>query len=227
MVVAHPDDVEYSGLSAVASRLTSVGRPVSYFVLTRGEAGMAGTSPAEAAALRQAEQLQAAAAVGVEVVEFADYPDGAIEAGPALRCRIADALRRHRPEAVFTLNPHLRSGGGGVNQADHRAAGLAVLDAVQAAANPWLCLAPGDPGPSPLAWAGVSVVGCAAVPYPTHGIDVTGHVGRAVAALLAHSSYIAAVGDPRQTEEALRWGLAGAGARLGVAAAVAMEVFTF
>ena len=40
-VVAHPDDLEYGVASAVA-RWTGQGKQVSYLLVTRGEAGIAG-----------------------------------------------------------------------------------------------------------------------------------------------------------------------------------------
>lgn len=180
VLVAHPDDVEYSGLSAAVAKWTSAGKQVAYFIATRGETGMEGGVAYRDCRLRTAEQVAAAAAaaVGVDLVEFADFPDGAIEAGMPLRCCIADALRRHRPQAVLTLDATLLGGGGGVNHADHRIAGVAVLDAVRDAANRWICRRPRE---EPKPWAGVSLVGCAAVPAPTHAVDVSGYVDAGVA----------------------------------------------
>lgn len=50
-VVAHPDDVEYGALSAVAA-WTARGVEVAYLLLTRGEAGMDSSTPAQTAGLR-------------------------------------------------------------------------------------------------------------------------------------------------------------------------------
>src|SRR3954469_1035240 len=76
-VVAHPDDVEYGTSSAVAA-WTSREVDVAYLLLTRGEAGMDASSPAETAELRTREQVAASEAVGVSQVDFLDHPDGVL-----------------------------------------------------------------------------------------------------------------------------------------------------
>ena len=91
--------------------------------------------------LREAEERAAAAAVGVDVVEFLGHQDGMVEYGLALRRDIARAIRRHRPELVVTVHFGLAWGprpGGAANQADHRHVGLAVLDACRDAGNRWI-----------------------------------------------------------------------------------------
>ena len=47
---------------------------------------------------------QALQSLGVDVVEFLDYPDGVIEYSIALRRDIAEAIRRHRPDTVLLFN---------------------------------------------------------------------------------------------------------------------------
>src|SRR5580704_17551224 len=151
-IVAHPDDLEYGAASAIA-RWTSQGKEVSYVLATSGEAGIAGLSPREAGPLREEEQRRSAAVVGVDHVEFLGHPDGAVEYGLALRRDIAGALRRLRPEIVIGMNFDLTWGeGGSVNHADHRAVGLAVLDACRDAANEWVSPERGDP------WGGIKAV---------------------------------------------------------------------
>ena len=79
-VMAHPDDLEYGGAAAVAA-WTRAGQQVTYLLATRGEAGIDGMAPAEAAALREGEQRASAAIVGVDDVEFLDHPDGMLHYG--------------------------------------------------------------------------------------------------------------------------------------------------
>jgi LmbE family N-acetylglucosaminyl deacetylase len=76
VVAAHPDDVEY-GVAAAVALWTAAGKEVRYLLATRGEAGIAGLSPAEAGPLREAEERRSAAAVGVSQVEFLDHLDRA------------------------------------------------------------------------------------------------------------------------------------------------------
>ncbi len=134
-VVAHPDDLEYGTASAV-SKWTSEGKRVVYLLATRGEAGIDGMDPEETSRVRTREEIESAAVVGVDTVEFLDHLDGVVEYGLPLRRDIARAIRVHRPEVVITLNFEMRFGGGMTNQADHRAVGLAALDASKDATEP-------------------------------------------------------------------------------------------
>src|SRR4051794_41327895 len=63
VVVAHPDDIEY-GLAAAVAVWTAAGKEVHYLLATRGEAGMAGVHPKEAAPIREDEERRAGAGVG-------------------------------------------------------------------------------------------------------------------------------------------------------------------
>ncbi|TDQ55478.1 PIG-L deacetylase family protein [Actinorugispora endophytica] len=191
-VVAHPDDMEYGAAAAVAT-WTGGGREVAYLLATRGEAGIDTVPPAEAAPLREREQLAGAAEVGVSVVEFLDHRDGVIEYGPALRRDIAAAIRRHRPELVITLNHHDTWGGTAWNTPDHRAVGRAAIDAAADAGNRWIFPELADQGIEP--WDGVRWVAVAASPRPTHAVDVTEGRERALRSLLEHRGYIEALTD--------------------------------
>ncbi|MEU5850562.1 PIG-L deacetylase family protein [Saccharopolyspora shandongensis] len=191
-IVAHPDDLEYGCAGAVAA-WTASGREVSYLLVTRGEAGIDGVAPEQAAPLREAEQIAGAAEVGVHSVEFLDHRDGVIEYGLALRRDLARAIREHRPGLVITLNHHDSWGPGSWNSADHRAVGRAALDAVADAGNRWIFPELVDHGYEP--WAGVRWVAVAGSPRPTHAVDITDTLDRAVASLAAHRTYLEALSD--------------------------------
>src|SRR3954471_24837801 len=98
-VAAHPDDLEYGAASAVA-RWTAQGKQVSYLLATRGEAGIDGMPPEQAAPLREAEERAGAREVGVSIVDFLDYRDGVVEGGLPLRRDITRVIRRYRPEVI-------------------------------------------------------------------------------------------------------------------------------
>jgi LmbE family N-acetylglucosaminyl deacetylase len=164
-VVAHPDDLEYGGASAIA-RWTSQGKTVTYLIVTRGEAGLDAISPEVAGPMREAEQRQSARVVGVERVEFLAHPDGLIEYGVPLRRDIAGAIRQYRPDVVITGNYHPTWSDGRLNSADHRAVGPAVLDAVQDAGNRWVFPEQLQTGLQP--WSGVHWILVASPPAPTH-----------------------------------------------------------
>ena len=137
-IVAHPDDLEFGAAAAIA-RWTGQGKQIVYCLVTSGEAGIDAMAPAQARLVREAEQRASAAVVGVEVVEFLGQPDGVVEYGVPLRRALARVVRRHRPEIVITNNFRDTWDGAVVlNQADHRATGRAVLDAVRDAGNRWV-----------------------------------------------------------------------------------------
>jgi LmbE family N-acetylglucosaminyl deacetylase len=218
-VVAHPDDLEYGGAAAIA-RWTAQGRSVVYLLMTSGEAGIDTLPPVECGPLREEEQRAAAAAVGVDVVEFLDHPDGLISYGVPVRRDIAATIRRHRPEVVITVNHHETFPGGHLNMADHRVTGLAAIDAVQDAANRWLFPEVGEP------WSGVRQVLVLASPHSTHAVDVEESFDRGVASLRAHRAYLEALGGPMSDpEQFLRQNAEADAARLpGARLATAFEV---
>lgn len=197
-VVAHPDDLEYGAASAIA-RWTNQGKSVSYLLATRGEAGIAGRSPDEVGPLRVEEERRSAAVVGVTDVRYLSHQDGAIEYGLPLRRDLAGAFRSLRPDVVITMNFDLTWGEEKVvNHADHRAVGLAVLDACRDAANEWVFP---EAGPACPPIGSVYVVGAA---DPTHFVDVTETIGRGVDSLREHRAYIEGLGRPFDPDEFLR-----------------------
>jgi LmbE family N-acetylglucosaminyl deacetylase len=197
-VVAHPDDLEY-GVAAAIARWTRQGRQVSYVLLTSGEAGIEGMAPDVVGPLREEEERQSAAVVGVSEVEFLGHRDGLIEYGVPLRRDIAAALRRHRPEVVITMSFDLTWGEEGpVNHADHRAVGSATLDAARDAANSWLFRDSGE------AWHGIQAVYVTGTSDPTHFVDVTDTIGLGVASLREHKAYLDGLGGDFDPDEFVR-----------------------
>jgi len=188
-VVAHPDDVEY-GMSSAVAAWTARGVDVTYLLLTRGEAGMDSSPPERTAQLRTEEQIASSQVVGVSEVEFLDYPDGVLEYSVAMRREIARVIRRRKPDAVAAGSWDIETRIG-LNQADHRVAGLAAVDALRDAANRWVFPELLDEGLEPHSVRWLLVGGH---PEPTHGVDVTGEpVERGIASLEAHGQYLAGI----------------------------------
>jgi LmbE family N-acetylglucosaminyl deacetylase len=221
-VVAHPDDLEY-GCSAAIAAWTDGGREVTYVLATRGEAGIDTLEPSKCGPLREREQRASAAVVGVTEVEFLDHKDGVVEYGTALRRDIAAAIRRHRPELVITLNHRDTWGGVAWNTPDHVAVGRATLDAAGDAGNRWIFP---ELGLEP--WNGVRWVAVAGSNTPTHAVDATPGMERAVLSLLEHRTYIEVLTD-EEPEAYVRKFLTGyaqaTGERFGGKPAVAFELF--
>ena len=136
VIVAHPDDIEFGSAGTVA-RWVKAGAEVIYVLVTSGDVGIAkeGTTRAQAAETREAEQVAAAAVVGVNEVIFLREPDGAVENTLALRKRLVREIRRHRPDTVICGNPTaLFIGDSYINHPDHRAVATAAIDAIFPAA---------------------------------------------------------------------------------------------
>ena len=223
-IVAHPDDLEFGAAAAVA-RWTGQGKQVVYCMVTSGEAGIDGMHPDECRAVREAEEVESARLVGVDIVEFLGLPDGIVEYGVALRRTLAGVIRRHRPDVVITGNFRDSWGGRSLNQADHIAVGKGVLDAARDAGNRWIFpeQVTGDIEP----WGGVKAVWAFGSPESGHAVDTTDTFDAGVASLEAHRAYIDGLGwenwDPREFLE----GMARAtGQRLGVAFAAPFEVYS-
>lgn len=222
-VVAHPDDLEY-GASAAVARWTDEGKSVVYVLASRGEAGIDGMNPDEAGPLREREQIEAAAIVGVSDVEFLDHADGVIEYGLPLRRDLTAAIRRHRPELVVTLNHGDTWGGGYRNSPDHRNVGLAVLDAVGDAGNRWVFP---ELGLQP--WNGVRWVAVAGTQQAGHAVAIESTLDRSVASLRAHAAYLAGLGEGPMTDADtfLRGAAEAVAARFGGRPGVSFELIPF
>ncbi len=210
-VVAHPDDVEY-GTSAAVAEWTARGVEVAYLLLTSGEAGMQ-RPPAETGPLRAEEQRAACAAVGVERLQILNHPDGVLVYSLDLRRDIARVIRQFRPDAVVTGSWEIEPGYG-LNQADHRAAGLATLDAVRDADNTWVF--PELAQTEGLAKWGTTWLLASGHSRPSHGVAVSQEsVARAVASLQAHRAYLADLPDHPRPQEFIPAMLAEQGDALG------------
>ncbi len=139
VVLAHPDDPEFF-CGATIARWTSAGHKVIYWLLTCGDKGssVAEMDTRELCSTRHIEQRAAAAALGVEEVNFLDYPDGLLTPDLKLRREITRIIRLVKPDVLVTCDPKtLYVGDNRINHPDHRAAGQAALDAVfPAAGNP-------------------------------------------------------------------------------------------
>lgn len=223
-IAAHPDDLEYGAAGAVA-RWTDAGKDVRYLLVTRGEAGIDGIAPDKCGPLREQEERAGAALVGVSAVDFLDHHDGVVEYGIPLRRDLAAAIRRHQPEMVITGNFADSWPGGGWNTPDHRNVGRAVMDAVGDAGNRWIFPELIQQGLQP--WSGVRYVAASGSPEPTHAVDITDTMDRAVASLEAHRAYLDGLGDHpmASAREFLEWIADMTAPRFGDRRAAAFELF--
>ena len=130
VTAAHHDDIEFGAAGSVARWIREEGATVTYVIITDGGSGSndPALTRAEIVARRRAEQLAAAAVVGVRDVRFLDYPDGTLVASLALRRDLTRIIRETKPYRVVCQDPttvFVRSQY--INHPDHRAAGEATL----------------------------------------------------------------------------------------------------
>jgi LmbE family N-acetylglucosaminyl deacetylase len=220
-IAAHPDDLDFGSAGTIAT-WTDAGIEVVYCLVTDGDAGgFDETFPrAEMGPLRQAEQIAAAACVGVHDVRFLGYPDGRVEPTLGLRQDLARVIRQVRPDRVLCPSPERNYARLGVGHPDHRAVGSAALDAVYPdARNPFTFTDLAAEGLAP--WT-VREVWVAGGPLPSHYVDVTGTFPRKVAALRAHKSQTDRIDD---LEGLLRRRLAGTAGQAGLPAGRLAEAF--
>lgn len=221
VIAAHPDDADF-GPAATVARWVAAGSRAWLVCCTSGDQGGEDPDldPLELAAVRESEQRAAAAVVGYEGVTFLHGPDGGLANDLALREHLVREIRTFRPDAVLATDPEtVFHGAFGVNHTDHRAAGMAAVDAAYPAARnpmafPWLArggLSAHRVRRLYLFWSN----------RPDAWVDVSGTLDRKLAALRAHASQIS---DMDALERRVRDRAAETGAALGTPAAEAFRV---
>ena len=190
MVISpHPDDVDF-GCSGTIARWSRLGVDITYVICTSGDKGSDNPVDSDALAeLREQEQLAAAKVVGVSKVVFLRLKDGELENNREFRRILVRALREHRPDIVLSMDPaNNRFENAYVSHSDHRAAALAVFDAIYPAARnrnffPELL----EEGLLPHAVNRMYFFGTA---EPNTWIDITETIETKIAALRAHKSQV-------------------------------------
>jgi LmbE family N-acetylglucosaminyl deacetylase len=218
VIVAHPDDAEFTVAGTVAV-WTRAGCRVTYVVCTDGNAGShePGMTRERLAEIRRAEQRAACATLGVSDVLFLGYDDGQLQPTLDLRRELVHAIRKHRPEVVITSDPtRVFSGDNYINHPDHRAAAQAALDAVAPASEmPLLWPELGEPHR-------VDRVYVRGNDQPNVWVDVTDTMQQKIAALRKHASQL---GEWDPTERITNWA-AEVGQEKGLAFAESYRVVT-
>ena len=102
----HPDDIEI-GAGATVSRLTSLGKQVSFLICTDGRFGDENTSlhGEELVQARREESIRSAAMLGVTDVRFLELSDGSFYTREELLTGIARVIGQVQPEVVFAPDP--------------------------------------------------------------------------------------------------------------------------
>jgi LmbE family N-acetylglucosaminyl deacetylase len=131
VVNAHPDDSDF-GASGTIAKWIKQGIEVSYVLCTNGDQGgeESGFTKEEMPAIRQREQREAGAVIGVTDITFLNYVDGHLEPSLALRKDIVRQIRRVKPDRIVCQSPERNWDRIGASHPDHLAAGEATVQAV-------------------------------------------------------------------------------------------------
>jgi LmbE family N-acetylglucosaminyl deacetylase len=187
VVVAHPDDVDFSAAGTVAT-WTDAGIEVIYCLCTDGQAGGfdVSTPRTEIANIRREEQTAAAKIVGVTDLRFLGHMDGELEVTKELVRDITVVIREVRPHRVLMPSPERDWTRIGRSHPDHLAVGEAAIRAIYPAArNPFAFPELLEKGLEPWTVRQTWVSGHREV---NQYIDVTNTFDRKLAAILAHVS---------------------------------------
>ena len=185
-IFAHPDDAEFTVAGTIA-RWARGGCDVTLVLITSGNAGTHDIRLTREALtlLREAEERAAAAILGIRTVVFLHHDDCALQPTLELRRELVRQIRSFRPEVVICGDPQAwffddRY----INHPDHRAAGVAALEAVFPAAEMEL-LWPEEGLPHK-----VQAVYVSSTPTPNTWIDITDTIDIKIEALKAHASQL-------------------------------------
>ena len=188
VVAAHPDDADFGAAGTVAL-LVAAGWQVRYVVATDGSKGSEDRSltPAQLVEMRRVEQEDAARLLGVESVGFLGFADGELGVGRELLGAITREIRAFRPFAVYTHDPEpVILEDSFVNHSDHRATGLAAVDAVYPTARDHLNFPQQiAEGLEPHKVREIYLFGTNA---PNQDVDISTVLETKIAALVAHTS---------------------------------------
>jgi N-acetylglucosamine malate deacetylase 1 len=164
----HPGDPE-AACGGTMARLADLGHKVVALYLTRGERGLPGKTPAEAAAVRTGEAEKACASLKARPV-FLKQPDADTAVSTARYEEFRPLLEAEKPHVVFTHWPI-------DTHRDHRATSLLVYDA-------WLT----GGRKFALYYYEVSTGEETQHFHPTDYVDITGTAARKRAACFLHAS---------------------------------------
>ncbi|HEV2108252.1 MAG TPA: PIG-L deacetylase family protein [Thermomicrobiales bacterium] len=196
VIVAHPDDLEFSSAGTVA-KLTRAGKRVVLIQVTSGDKGSSDPdySPQAMALTREAEEREAAKRLGIAEVVFLRRTDGELMPDLDLRERIVRMIRTYKPDVVITHDPFRPY----ALHPDHRAVGLTAVDSVYPVArDPHNFPAHLREGLEPHKTAEIWFFGADS---PDRFIDITETFDGKINALMAHESQ---VGDADGLAERMR-----------------------
>jgi LmbE family N-acetylglucosaminyl deacetylase len=187
VIVAHADDMEFMAGGTIA-KMTDMGYEIHEIIATNNERGTLDPewSPRFTAEARKEEARGGAQVLGVNPdIEFLGYEDGRLSETPLneLRERCMRAMRRLRPDVLFTWDPFAPY----ENHQDHRAVAWAAMEAASFSHFPLYHPEHGEEGLEPH-YVGEQYF-FAKVPRDANkAVDISAHVDHKIDALCEHVS---------------------------------------
>ena len=182
IVVAHPDDGEFSSAGTIA-RWIEEGKEGFSVLCTSGDKGTADVelTRAQMVATREAEQLEASKVLGISETVFLRYPDNELHLHQQeLREAITRQIRRLQPDVIITHDPWRPY----ALHSDHRTVGLTTVDSVYPTARDRLNFPEHErEGLGPWKVAQVYLYGAA---EPDTWVDISGTIDKKFDALCKH-----------------------------------------
>ncbi|MBC8170817.1 MAG: PIG-L family deacetylase [Anaerolineae bacterium] len=191
-IFAHPDDPEFFA-GATFAKWASEGAHITFVLATSGDKGSADPemTSERLIEIREQEERNAAAALGVKEVIFLRYRDGELAPTLDLRRDITRMIRMKQPDIVVTCDPTVFwSGSFSINHPDHRAIGEATLAAIYPTARDRLNFIEQERDEG-LVVHKVQQVYIAGAKEPSVKVDITKYLDTKIASLRHHVSQIA------------------------------------
>jgi len=187
VIVAHADDMEFMAGGTIA-RMTDMGYAIREVIATNNERGTLEPewSLQFTAEARREEARRGARALGVDPdIEFLGYEDGRLSETPLneLRERCMRAIRRLRPDVLFTWDPFAPY----ENHQDHRAVAWAAMEAASFSHFPLYHPEHRDAGLEPH-YVGEQYFFAKAPRDANKAVDISAYVDRKIEALCQHVS---------------------------------------
>lgn len=185
VIVAHADDMEFMAGGTIA-KMADLGYEIREVIATNNERGTLEPewSPQFTAEARRQEAREGARILGVNPdVEFLGYEDGRLSETPLneLRERCMCAIRRHRPDVIFTWDPHAPY----EDHQDHRAVARAAAEAAAFAHFPLYHPEHRDEGLAPH-YVGERYYFAKSPRDVNKVVDISSYISRKIDALCAH-----------------------------------------
>jgi len=197
VVVAHPDDLEFGSAGTVAKWIRR-GLTGILVQVTSGDRGSPDPdmTPERLMEIREQEQRESVAILGISDVVFLREPDGQTDTSYRFRGRLVREIRRFRPDIVITHDPWRPY----ALHPDHRNVGITTTDAIYPTARDAIYFPEHyhEEGLQPWKVAELMFVGAE---HPDSYVDVSETFDVKLAALRRHDSQ---VGRSQNLEERLR-----------------------